>query len=65
MNPVWLARWVALPVGVLAVSTSGILIRLTTANPLVTATHRVRFHVDRSDRNAKPCASGLSSPGSA
>jgi len=36
-----LARWVALPVGVLAVSTSGILIRLTTAAPLVTAAHRM------------------------
>jgi drug/metabolite transporter (DMT)-like permease len=35
------ARWIGLPVAVLAVSTSGILIRLTTAPPLVTATHRL------------------------
>ena len=35
------ARWIGLPMAVLAVSTSGILIRLTTAPPLVTATHRL------------------------
>ena len=35
------ARWVALPIGVCAISTSGILIRLTEAPPLVTATHRL------------------------
>ena len=41
VNAPWLARWVALPVAVLAVSTSGILIRMTTASPLVTATNRL------------------------
>src|SRR3954453_12836199 len=35
------ARWVALPFGVVAISTSGILIRLTTAPPLVTASNRL------------------------
>jgi drug/metabolite transporter (DMT)-like permease len=35
------ARWIGLPVAVLAVSTSGILIRLTAAPPLVTATYRL------------------------
>jgi len=36
-----LARWVAIPIGVGAISTSGILIRLTEAPPLVTAAHRL------------------------
>lgn len=37
----WLARWIAVPCGVLAVSTSGVLIRLTTAPPVTTAAHRM------------------------
>jgi drug/metabolite transporter (DMT)-like permease len=41
MSPRDLARWVALPVAVVAISTSGILIRLTEAYPLVTATNRL------------------------
>lgn len=41
MTSATLARWVALPVGVLAVSTSGILIRLASTPPLVTATNRL------------------------
>ncbi|MPZ14518.1 MAG: EamA family transporter [Chloroflexi bacterium] len=35
------ARWVAVPTAVVAISTSGILIRLTTAPPLITATTRL------------------------
>ncbi len=35
------ARWVALPAGVLAISTSSILIRLTVSAPLTTATYRM------------------------
>lgn len=35
------ARWVGLPFGVAAISTSGVLIRLTTAPPLVTAAVRM------------------------
>jgi drug/metabolite transporter (DMT)-like permease len=35
------ARWVALPLAVVAISTSGILIRLTEAPPLVTAANRL------------------------
>jgi drug/metabolite transporter (DMT)-like permease len=35
------ARWVALPVGVLSLSVSSTLIRLTTAPPLLTATNRL------------------------
>lgn len=35
------ARWVAIPVAIASVSTSGILIRLTTADPLATATYRM------------------------
>jgi drug/metabolite transporter (DMT)-like permease len=36
-----LARWVALPIAIVAISTSGILIRLTEAFPLVTAANRL------------------------
>ena len=35
------ARWVALPVGVLCISTSGVLIRFTAAHPLLTAGARL------------------------
>jgi drug/metabolite transporter (DMT)-like permease len=41
MTPSQAARWVAIPIGVFAISTSGILIRFTEASPLVTATHRL------------------------
>jgi drug/metabolite transporter (DMT)-like permease len=41
MGPEQTARWVALPVAILAVSTSGILIRFTTAPPLQTASYRM------------------------
>lgn len=41
MGAEWAARWVALPLAVLAISTSGVLIRFTTAPPLQTATYRM------------------------
>jgi drug/metabolite transporter (DMT)-like permease len=41
MQVEWVARWVALPLSVLAISTSGILIRFTTAPPLQTASYRM------------------------
>lgn len=41
MTVIALARWVAVPIAVASVSTSGILIRFTTAEPLVTATYRM------------------------
>jgi drug/metabolite transporter (DMT)-like permease len=41
MAPDRVARWVALPLSVAAISTSGILIRFTTAPPLQTAAYRM------------------------
>ena len=41
MTTATLARWVALPIGVLSLSVSSILIRLTTAPPLLTASNRM------------------------
>jgi drug/metabolite transporter (DMT)-like permease len=41
MRAEWAARWFALPLSVAAISTSGILIRFTTAPPLQTAAYRM------------------------
>ncbi|MEA2640809.1 MAG: hypothetical protein QOF51_2203 [Chloroflexota bacterium] len=41
LGPDWTARWIAIPIGVAAISTSGVLIRLTQAPPLVTASNRL------------------------
>lgn len=60
MTTASVARWIAIPFAVVSVSTSGILIRLTTAPPLATATVRLVF-ICNSERAVVSCRHGQGS----